>query len=234
MRNTFGVMAVVLVLSGAGIPAKAQGDANLLTFIRVLEAGGQYDRYHADIPVSPPRPLTSMTVGEVIAWQRSLSRVKSTAAGGYQIIRKTLEDIVARHGIDLSAQYDRAMQDRMARLLISQCAEEKRRGQLAFANCLAGIWAALPLVSGPKRGKSAYQGIAGNKARTTPEKFLAVLAGANIADVEQIAPSGETIAYGEGAVKVSRRALVRSQVERMANGAAGQSVVYTFDPYAQN
>ena len=45
-----------------------------------------------------------------------------------------------------------------------------------FANKLANVWAALPVVTGPNAGKSAYDGDrAGNKTSATIQSYLDVL-----------------------------------------------------------
>jgi hypothetical protein len=228
------VLIVTLCLAGTSTQAK---DKSLLQFLRYYEAGGSYDRYYDGIKTPPPKPLTLMTVGEVMYWQSSLKGVKSTASGGYQFIRKTLAATVAKYKINKRALFDATMQDRLARYLIDDCATARGIGDVAFANCLAGIWAALPLVSGPNRGKSAYRGLAGNKALTTPSRVLAVIAGtpfsAPARKPGQVAPSRKI--YAGGAVVLSRQQLIRRETREIReNGNVGQSVVYKRDPYALN
>ena len=65
-----------------------------------------------------------------------------------------------------------------------------------FANCLAGIWAALPLVSGPNQGRSAHHGVAGNRALTRPQTVLALLAGKPVTVAPASAPDAGTDAVG--------------------------------------
>ncbi|MCY4288617.1 MAG: hypothetical protein OXC63_08495 [Aestuariivita sp.] len=124
-----------------------------------------------------------MAVGEVLAWQEQLRRQKtvSTAAGGYQIIYPTLSRLVRKYGIDPKRQFDAALQDHLARLLLAGCgprpSPRHTKAHPRFGNCLASIWASLPRTAGPRQGYSAQHGIAGNKALTTPAVMLAVLAG---------------------------------------------------------
>ena len=70
----------------SAVPARTTTD--LLTFIRTLEAPRGYGDYERRIRIPPPKPLTAMTVGEVLDWQVRLRRAGaiSTAVGGYQII----------------------------------------------------------------------------------------------------------------------------------------------------
>jgi len=57
------------------------------------------------------KPLTQMTVGEVIALGNA-GRIH--AAGRYQIINQTLKGLVKTHKIDTNALYDEEMQDQLA------------------------------------------------------------------------------------------------------------------------
>ena len=153
---------------------------DLLTFIRMLEAPRGYDDYERRIPIPPPENLTAMTVGAVLKWQTRVraSGAPSTAAGGYQIIRKTLQGLVNAGAAAREDIFDAATQDRLARALIADCGT---KGPVArhprYGNCLAGIWAALPLTAGPNMGQSAHHGVAGNRALTKPAIVLALLAG---------------------------------------------------------
>ena len=223
--------------------------ADLLTFIRALEAPRGYDDYERRIPIPPPRSLTRMTIAEVINWQHRLRKAgaKSTAAGGYQIIYTTLTGLVNTHRINTSQRFDRAMQDRLARLLIGKCTA-KSGTRSAQANCIARIWAALPLVTGPKRGQSAYHGIAGNRALTTPERYLAVLNGlsvplprhgqhtrtAALSDQTRIIRS-EVLAFGARKIMVKTRTSDINTALEQAHRTGGLTPSvreWTLDPYA--
>ncbi len=234
LRHILIGMGLILTLAATPLAAAPQSDTALLAFIRHYEAGGAYDRIHSGIRQTPPKPLTRMSVGEVMAWQASLRGVISTAAGGYQIIRATLDRLVRRHRIDRTALFDAAMQDRLARLLIAHCAVARNQGgNRAFANCLARIWAALPLVSGAARGRSAYHGIAGNRAGTTPARVMAVIEGAGFT-----APAGNSRRVQRQSK--TPKSLYQVRYERIkvehrravTTGKLGRSVVYSRDPYA--
>ena len=168
--------------------------ADLLTFIRALEAPRGYDDYERRIPIAPPRPLTAMRLGAVLDWQRQVraAGAPSTAAGGYQIIYPTLSRLMRDYGIGRAAVFDAALQDRLARLLIAECGPrpdpDATRAHPRFGSCLARIWAALPLTSGENRGLSAHHGVAGNRALTTPDTVLALLAGQMVALQRRPAP----------------------------------------------
>ena len=233
------IPVIAAVLSTCATVAQPATTTDILALIRAVEAPRGYDDYERRIPVAPPRPLTRMTVGEVLDWQ---SRVRdagapSTAAGGYQVIRATLQRLVRRHGLDRDALFDRAMQDRLARLLISECGDPGPPSRHPrFADCLAGIWAGLPLATGPRRGRSAHNGVGVNRALTRPETVLAVLAGRPVAlpaespDGRAAAPADEEI-LAFGAVRLSR-------ISSAMRGASQSGTLtpsirdWSFDPYA--
>ena len=243
MWGRTAVLALCLAfaaLPGASeTPGSPRTTTDLLAFIRAMEAPRGYDDYEARIPVAPQRSLTRMTLGEVLDWQARVREAgsPSTAAGGYQIIRATLERLVRRHGLDRDALFDAAMQDRLARLLISECGDPGPPARHPrFADCLAGIWAALPLTSGPQMGRSAYEGIAGNRALARPETVLAVLAGRPVAlpeggrESRAPAPDDETV-LAFGAVRLKRISAAMRGSARA--GTLTPSVRdWSFDPYA--
>ncbi|MYH31365.1 MAG: hypothetical protein F4137_21565, partial [Acidobacteria bacterium] len=100
--RAIGLAAAACLLVAASLaPAAPDRTTDLLEFIRALEAPRGHDDYERRIPVPPPKPLTGMTIGEVLDWQADVRRAgaPSTAAGGYQVIRATLERLVRTHGI---------------------------------------------------------------------------------------------------------------------------------------
>ena len=179
------ICALLMALSTFAAPniavAETAKPEDMLRFIRHFEARGSYDRYYSGIKVPPPKPLTQLTVGEVLTWQKSLRGSKSTASGAYQFIRPTLERLVRKYRISRSQLFDDQLQDQLAQLLISECPHRNLpKDNLRFGNCLATIWAALPVLSGAKKGQSHYQGVAGNRALTTPQNVLAMLSGGEV------------------------------------------------------
>lgn len=105
----------------ADLPSKAA----TLDFIARYEAPGGYDQVHAAVPETPPRPLTAMSIREVLAWQKQIRpRAVSTAAGRYQIIHDTLARLAETYGIDPEQRFDPAMQARLGQLLLDECGTE--------------------------------------------------------------------------------------------------------------
>lgn len=147
-----------------------EGVNAILAMIRSKESRGDYNVVYYGSKIKPPKPLTQMTVGEVRAWQDQSVRAgsKSSAAGAYQIIRKTMDLLISEGALKRGELFSVAAQDRAAIALL------KRRGldtykaggmsAEAFANNLAKEWASFPVVTGSKKGRSYYAGDGLNKA----------------------------------------------------------------------
>lgn len=127
-----------------------------------------------------PAKLSAMTIAEVLAWQDSIDALyRSEAAGRYQIMEDTLRSLYREAGLTGADLFDKAGQDRLAVALL------KRRGLEmyldgritleTFCNNLAREWASLPMVSGPKRGRSYYDGDGLNKAGVDVAPFIAAV-----------------------------------------------------------
>ena len=135
----------------------------------------------------PPRPLSQMTVREVLAWQDSIDRkYMSEAAGRYQIMEDTLRDLVNSGAVNPNADFNADTQNGAAFALMM------RRGWAnfvsgdmslpAFGDSLAREWASLPVLrdqQGAKgrirRGQSYYARDGLNKSHLKPAVFEAAL-----------------------------------------------------------
>ena len=243
--------AITLVLATASTTNAAPSNqvqihsktAALLDFIGSIEAPRGYDDYYRGVSSPPPRPLTTMTVREVLAWQDRVDRYsKSEAAGRFQIIEDTLRGMVRKHGIDTSQLFDVAMQNRLAMILLDGRGwNPNSKAYVKMANSLAEEWAALPLVSGPNKGLSAHHHDkrAKNRALVSPEAFLDVLKnGRNASPVLRAAKlkrSNRRITVASsGAVKLTRISSTRTvNKSKVAGGAITPSkvIVFTSDPY---
>ena len=162
--------------------------APLLALIRkhesdsVVKAQGvpsAYDVVYSGIPAyrRPLAHLTTYPVAEVIEWQEFVvaKGAASSAAGAYQIIRKTLAGL----GLPSARIFDAACQDDAAMILLDRRGWKRCEGgdisPEAFGNELAKEWASLPVITGAKRGQSYYAGDGLNKAHATPEEVLAAI-----------------------------------------------------------
>lgn len=140
------------------------------------ESGGDYSVVYG----GKKMPLTEMTIGEVIRWQEGQAEdgAKSTAAGKYQIIAKTMKDLSRRNPKDFGKDrlFDAATQEWAADALLARRgwgefeAGEKSDEEMALA--LAKEWASLP---DPRTGKSYYDKDGLNKSHHTVDHILSVL-----------------------------------------------------------
>ena len=165
----------------------------LLDFIGNKESDG-YDDIWGGIPTSryPSKPLSQMTIKEVLDWQESVDRFyRSEAVGRYQFLEDTLRGynndssvgpgnpLYTRAGLSESDLFSPINQDKMAVVLLEGRGLSRFiDGTLTreqFANNLASEWASLPLVTGPNAGKSKYAGDGLNAALTSIQPFLDVL-----------------------------------------------------------
>lgn len=167
----------------------------LLTFIGKVEGRNDYNVVWGRINKldHPPKPLTTMTIREVLAWQDKIdARYQSEAAGTYQILEDTLRGLYAEAGLTLDDKFDINGQDALAVQLL------KRRGLKQFlagattveqfCNEIAKEWASMPVVSGPKAGKSYYGGDGLNKSLVPVDVFKGVVA--SVRDNQPLPPIG--------------------------------------------
>ncbi|MDH6229591.1 muramidase (phage lysozyme) [Mesorhizobium soli] len=163
------------------------GAAMLLDFIGDIEAPKGYGTIYGNNQGKLPKPLTSMTVGKVVDAQASWTKqFKSSAAGRYQFMRKTLQELEKALSLRGNQLFDADLQDRLGYHLL------KRRGydefmadqidRAEFGKRLAQEWASLPVLAtvavGKRkvvRGQSYYAGDGLNKALVAPERVEAVL-----------------------------------------------------------
>ena len=167
------------------------GAAILLDFIRKTEVGrtdrASYDVIYGQNQHKLKKQITAMTIGELVDEQADFTkRFKSSASGGYQFMRKTLQDLARELRLSGKQMFDPDLQDRLGYHLL------KRRGYVEymagkitmteFAKRLAMEWASFPVLAATKgqhqqlkRGQSYYDGDALNKALVKPEAIEAVL-----------------------------------------------------------
>jgi muramidase (phage lysozyme) len=166
----------------------------LLDFIGNKESEG-YDDISGLVSQSlyPAKPITKMTMSEILDWQESIDQTQlSEAVGRYQIMEDTLRGynndatlgpgnpLYTRAGLSAGDLFSPENQDKMAIVLLDQRGLSKfidgKLDKWSFANNLASEWASLPLVSGAGAGKSKYANDkAGNRSLTTVSAFLNVL-----------------------------------------------------------
>lgn len=154
-------------------------DRLFLELVGAIEAPHGYDAVTGFAPFRPEKPVTEMTIAEVMAWQERVKAAgaESTAVGRFQFVLDTLEFLTRAYEVPHDTVMNRRTQDYLARILLYRCGFYDPDHPIPeLGDCLAGTWAALPILSGEKRGRSRYKGKANNHARTTPEIVEAVLA----------------------------------------------------------
>lgn len=163
------------------------GAALLLDFIGGIEAPRGYDVIYGNNQDKLPKPITKMTISELIDAQASFTkRFKSSASGRYQFMRATLQDLSRELGLRGTQVFDANFQDRLAfHLLKRRGYEDYMSGKISraeFGKRLAQEWASLPVLTAVKgahrdlkRGQSYYAGDPLNKSLVSPEKVEVVL-----------------------------------------------------------
>ncbi|MQW69734.1 hypothetical protein GHK50_06680 [Sinorhizobium medicae] len=203
-----------------------QGAAMLLEFIREAEVGSSgrasYDVIYGHNQGGLAKPLTAMTVAQVLAAQKGWSKAHgSSAAGAYQFMRATLAGLLKEVAwLRGDHRFDAALQDRLALHLLN------RRGLAAFlageigraefARRLAMEWASLPVLTDSKgsrqrvrRGQSYYAGDGQNRALVRPERLEGVL-GAALAASKQLGEANREIEAAPVAPVRTRKPVSRS------------------------
>lgn len=167
-------------MAGFSPPIRREENLNyskLLNTIAKGESKGNYNAYYGH-PDNKKLKLTSMTIGEVLAWQKQYVKngSPSSAAGKYQIIRPTLEGLVAELKIDKRALFNAPMQDRLAvALLERRGVKDYARGKITreqFAHNLSKEWAALPSTAGKQPNQSYYAGDGLNKVQISRSEIF--------------------------------------------------------------
>lgn len=137
----------------------------LLTLIGQKESGGDYNAIFKN---AKQVYLIGMTVKEVRNFQDIMVnqlKLKSSAVGKYQFIRKTFDGLVSRLNIPKTALFNPDLQDAMAYELLRQRGFEKfvtgRMSVATFARNLSMEWASFPKDAS---GVSYYAGDGLNKA----------------------------------------------------------------------
>ena len=168
------------LVAGEGDPVSA-----LLQFIGTFEANDNYNAYYGAPSNTGAPALVEKTLAEVRTFQDHYIAhgSKSSAAGRYQIIRKTLDSLIATTSAMRADLFDAAMQDRLALKLIEGRGYQRYlAGNIsteAFAKNMAKEWAALPVLASTTGhtgktisvGFSYYHGDGLNKARAPVNEF---------------------------------------------------------------
>jgi hypothetical protein len=249
LTNIAAGFALIITLATATVAAPSNNKpidpktAGLLEFIGTLEAPKVYDSYSYYAAAPPPKPLTTMTIRQVLAWQDRIdARSKSDAAGRFQIMEDTLRGLVTSEGVNQNLVFNEATQNRLGMMLL------KRRGwnpnsqnYVAMANSIAKEWAALPLVSGPNKGQSVYRNLKGPKkrAQTTPAIYMDVIRNGSksnaVLRAVKLSRTHRRVASIESrGIKIRRISSVKSTKPSNVTGGAitpSKIIVFNTDPF---
>ncbi|MER9901590.1 peptidoglycan-binding protein [Mesorhizobium sp. M0130] len=164
-----------------------KGAAMLLDFIGSIEAPHGYDTVYGNNQAKLPKPLTKMTIDEVIAAGASWTkRFGSSACGKLQFMKATLQRLKKVLGLTGKELLDGPMQEALGYQLLKERGFAEfiagRRSRTAFGLALAQEWASFPVLTGTKgahrkvaRGETYYAGDRLNKALLAPERVEAML-----------------------------------------------------------
>ena len=152
---------------------------NMLETIAKGESSSNYNAYYDNARNSNDPAFTSMSVDEVLDWQKRYvaDGSPSSAVGRYQFIRPTLEGLIEEQNIDGSEVFSPELQDRLAIALIQRRGvNDYMDGKITreeFGNRLSQEWAALPRVTGDNSNESYYAGDGLNEARISIDEIFA-------------------------------------------------------------
>jgi len=167
---------VIPQTGGGGGSSGGGGVQSLLDMIARYEGGvNGYDVVYGGSVIQPPRPITSMTVQQVRNWQDDSVRARSasSAVGKYQIIRSTMDLLIARGVLRRGELFNREAQERAGRFLLERRGlDDYQAGRIddrEFGQRLSQEWASLPAVFSdragrPAQGQSYYAGDGLNSA----------------------------------------------------------------------
>jgi conjugal transfer mating pair stabilization protein TraG len=155
--------------------------AELLSTIAKVESKDNYNAYFGN-PNNTSIQFTSMTVNEVLAWQKQFVEQgnQSSAVGRYQFIDSTLQGLVRELKIDGNMKFDEALQDRLAVALLERRGirdyVDNKMSREEFAHSLSKEWAALPKAIGENPEQSYYASDGLNKAQLSVNELYAGIA----------------------------------------------------------
>ena len=158
----------------AALPKKFSGATKLdqlFSLIASVEAPHlQYDAVHYQARTKPKSAPTLMTIGELFEWIEETPN-QFHAIGRYQFIPDTLAYLADAEKLDRSQLFSKELQDQLALRLLNDAGWTKFQSRemsiSAFMDRIARVWAGFPLES----GKSAYDGVAGNRAVITRQEY---------------------------------------------------------------
>jgi hypothetical protein len=172
-----------------------------------------------------------MTLAEILTFQAGMiSRGhESTAVGRYQIIKKTLEGLIAQGAANLNEKFSPGTQDKLAIALLNRRGYQRYlQGNMSadqFADRLAMEWASFPVVS----GQSYYRGVGSNKALVDRGTVISTLRGYEFGGIAQGPESGfNTVLHGtEARIPMNSNKSITVDMQGMNESIKNQFEVMT-------
>ena len=157
----------------------------------ISKAESRRDGYNAIAPGDYHPRLSEMTLQEAYN-SRGVRNNGAGALGRYQFTDPFFEK-ASYAGLRPDDIFSPANQDKMAialsRVQVGVTLESIKQDPIRAGNLLAQIWAGLPLLSGPNKGKSYYEGFKGNSAQISVQEYEAALrkvAGKKVAQIQPL------------------------------------------------
>lgn len=179
---------------------KPTPDALLSLIIRAETSKG-FDDYSTYAKIKPPKPVTEMTVNEVLDWQRRAVAAgsESVAVGGFQMVGGTFRGVVKEMGLTGDEVFDANLQRQMGRrLLVRRGYNDWVAGKITdrqFHQNLSQEWAGLPAATEDKRGRKAqgqsyHAGDGLNASTVKTSDVIAALNASRNGETFEFAPAG--------------------------------------------
>ena len=152
---------------------------NLLDLIYSAESGRNYDAWNTQTKIRSERPLTELTVSEIMAIQDKNKDNDGGAAGAGQIKKSTMQLLLNNKILSRDDKFTPEVQDRAHLFLLqNRGLNDFLSGQIdlnEYGHRLSKEYASLPSMKGKTPDMSYYEGEAKNSARVKPAEINAQL-----------------------------------------------------------
>jgi len=152
---------------------------NLLDLIYSAESGQNYDAWNTQTKIRSERPLTELTVSEIMAIQDKNKDNDGGAAGAGQIKKSTMQLLLNNKILSRDDKFTPEVQDRAHLFLLqNRGLNDFLSGQIdlnEYGHRLSKEYASLPSMKGKTPDMSYYEGEAKNSALVKPAEINAQL-----------------------------------------------------------
>ena len=159
--------------------------ASLKNTIRQIEGNNNYNAYNGN-PTNDKVIFTDMTIQQALDWQKNNG---GKAIGVYQYKDESLLEALKGTGISKDVKFNEEVQEKLAdwSIRVKRKGNKYLSGDITYnelAELLASEWAALPMISGDRKGKSRYGG--SNESQITAETYEDIIKAIQVyKDVDQ-------------------------------------------------